>query len=755
MHTNKQSESFSLLDERIRRWVWEQNWTELRDVQEEAAPHILAGDCDVIISAGTAAGKTEAAFLPICSKLLEVGNEDVCVLYVGPLKALINDQFSRIGLMCERLDIDVHPWHGDISAGIKKRFLSKPSGILLITPESLEALFVNHGGAVAGLFKNLAYIVVDELHSFIGTERGTQLQSLLRRIEVATGKSAPRIGLSATLGDMGIAAEALRHGGGGAVRIVESKGEGQELRVVVRGYITKDPRFSSSYIYGESKNEHEEDELEEISTRQKISRDIFDELRGRCNLIFTNKKADVEDYSDALARLCEEEGVAREFFPHHGNLSKELRESAEAAIKDKSRPVSVVCTSTLEMGIDIGAVESVAHIGVAHSVSSLRQRLGRSGRRGGPAILRMYINEVEIEDMTPPELCLRFDLVQAAALVRLVAEGWCEPPDPGGLHLSTLVQQALSLIAQYGGATAEQMWKILCGDGPFSSVTEEMFAALLRGMGEKKLITQCSDGLLLHGAAGERIVNHYSFYAAFSTKEEYRVIAGANTIGSIPFNPDAKDGDMMIFGGVRWLIKKIDNNKKVIDVERAKGGVPPRFSDIAPPVHDRVRREMFRIFCEDAALPFLDRTASSALEESREYFRRFKLEKSPVLQYAKDTLLFLWRGNKVVDTVRDTLNISGVYATDFGEGICVQDIAPKALQEVIQSMLDKGMPDTEELLGEGTRFLEKEKFDVFLAPELLRNGYGAANYDITGAKAALEEILGRMKGCEYVALPWF
>ena len=196
------SQAFFLLNEKIQRWVWEQGWTILREAQERAIEPILTGNIDVIIAAATATGKTEAAFLPICSKLLAKECQDACVLYISPLKALINDQFSRMEQLCERLDIPVHPWHGDVSASKKKQFLKKPTGILLITPESVEALFVNHGNAVPQLFNNLLYIVIDELHSFIGSERGKQLQSLLHRIEFAIKRKVPRIGLSATIGDM-------------------------------------------------------------------------------------------------------------------------------------------------------------------------------------------------------------------------------------------------------------------------------------------------------------------------------------------------------------------------------------------------------------------------------------------------------------------------------------------------------------------------------------------------------------------------
>ncbi|WP_029573718.1 DEAD/DEAH box helicase, partial [Pseudomonas syringae] len=216
--------------------MWSQGWTSLRDAQEWAIPALIDADRDVIIAASTAAGKTEAAFLPILTHLLNNTDAPGAVLYISPLKALINDQWDRLTRLCERLEIPVVGWHGDVSASRKHRFLKSPRGILLITPESLEALFVNRGSALAGLFQPLRYIVIDELHAFIGSERGKQLQSLMHRVETVVGKKLPRVGLSATLGEMALAREFLRPGQGRRMDEIISQASGQDLQVQVRGY---------------------------------------------------------------------------------------------------------------------------------------------------------------------------------------------------------------------------------------------------------------------------------------------------------------------------------------------------------------------------------------------------------------------------------------------------------------------------------------------------------------------------------------
>ena len=429
------SNAFQLLHPAVQRWIYEQGWTELRDAQERAAGPILDGSLDVIIASATASGKTEAAFLPICSRLLAPENSGASVLYVSPLKALINDQSDRMERLCETLEIPVHPWHGDIPQGRKREFLKQPSGILLITPESLEAIFVNRGSSVALLFSKLLYVIVDELHSFIGSERGQQLQSLLRRVEHAAGRRVPRIALSATLGDMTIAAGFLRPHDSDNIQIIVSGATGQELKLLVRGY-----RISALIDHNAEEKAPEEESAEEPENDgsvRAVASDLLKTLRGSKNLVFANSRSNVEKYADLLCRMCESERLPNEFWAHHGNLSKEIREDAEAALKDSARPATAICTSTLELGIDIGMVKSIAQIGTPNSVASLWQRLGRSGRRGDPAILRTYIRESEIDSNSSIEDLLRVELVQTIAMVNLLLVRWCEPSGTGRLHLST------------------------------------------------------------------------------------------------------------------------------------------------------------------------------------------------------------------------------------------------------------------------------------------------------------------------------
>ena len=241
MSPASQPSSFNLLHEKVRRWIWERGWHELRDLQNAAIRPILAGSQDVILSAATASGKTEAAFLPICTRLVDSEGAGAKALYISPLKALINDQFRRAADLCDQLDIPVHRWHGDVSADRKRGFIREPNGVLLITPESLEAMFIGHGPKMRRLFASLHYVVVDELHAFLDSERGRQLQSLLCRLETVLGRRVPRIALSATLGDMQLAADFLRPGKAADVLLLSSADGGGELKLLIRGYRTSPP----------------------------------------------------------------------------------------------------------------------------------------------------------------------------------------------------------------------------------------------------------------------------------------------------------------------------------------------------------------------------------------------------------------------------------------------------------------------------------------------------------------------------------
>jgi ATP-dependent Lhr-like helicase len=739
------SSAFHRLHPKIQRWLWQQGWSALRDIQEAAVPAVLDGSTDLVIAAATAGGKTEAAFLPILTAIGDDAGGSVRVLYVSPLKALINDQFDRLESLCSDLGVPVHRWHGDVAAVRKRKVLESPGGILIITPESLEALFVLQGPKTRLLFERLAFAVVDEIHAFIGTERGQQLQSLLHRTELTIRRRVPRIALSATLGDLGIASDFLRPGEGEAVQRITSPSGGQELKVQVRGYRVQPPRLTERQAE-EMEKAGRTVPLEDLASGDAvaISRHLFERLRGGHHLVFANSRRNVELYADLLRGCCETQGLPDEFWPHHGNLSRELREDAERAIKDPSRPATAVCTTTLELGIDVGAIESIAQIGPPPSVASLRQRLGRSGRQGGPAVLRTYVQEPAIEPRTAPHDTLRADLVETIAMIRLLIAGWCEPPESGALHLSTLVQQVLSMIAQHGGLRAEQTWRALCRDGPFRAVDQPRFAELLRSLGRDELIQQTHSGEIILDLTGERIVNHYSFYTAFQTAEEYRLTSGGRSLGSLPISYPLFADLYLIFGGRRWIVVSVDEEHKVVDLKPAAGGRLPGFEGgKGAPVHDRIRQEMLAVYRSADIPAFLDAEARDLLAEARDNFARYGLAERRLLEDGSGTLLFAWRGDRVLDTLVVWLSAQGIQVAREGFTLLFPNATPPALRPDLARLAAAPPPDPLELAATVAN-RRTEKFHPHLSDPLLIADYAARALDVAGAWGVMREIAGRV-----------
>jgi ATP-dependent Lhr-like helicase len=640
---------------------------------------------------------------------------------------LINDQFDRLSDVCRRLEIPVHKWHGDVLQSAKKRVLGAPDGVLLITPESLEALFVLRGGAVPVLLAGLSHVVVDELHSFIGTERGRHLQSLLNRVEVSAGRTIPRVAMSATLGDMSLAAEHLRPGKASDVVLVTPDDEGRELKLLVKGYLETAPIWNEGDAPPDEKMNQGEGGALDVAT------DMFSVLRGSNNLVFANSRGNVEFYADRMRQLCEDQRLPQEFWAHHGNLSREYREDAERALKDGDRPATVVCTTTLELGIDIGAVKSVAQVGAPPSVASLRQRLGRSGRRrDDPAILRFYVCERELTKTSAPEDALRVQLVQSIAMIRLLLQKWYEPPTAGLLHLSTLVQQVLSLVAERGGIIAEKAWELLCEAGPFRNVTRSRFGLLLRAMGENELIEQSRDGTLLLAAYGERIVNHYSFYAVFATPDEYRLVSGGKPLGTLPLVQPVLINSFLIFGGRRWRVVAVDDRQRVIDLVPSPGGRVPKFSGTPGLVHGRVREEMLALYRSADQPAYVDARARELLREAQENFARFELDRSCLLATGSDCRFFVWAGDRARNALQALLALRGFEVASVGLTLSIGKKTPEQVAGHLTELAALDDLDGAELAS-GVENQRVNKYDDFLPPKLLAADYAARELDPVGA----------------------
>lgn len=698
------SSAFEKLARPIQKWIRQQGWRELRDIQVRSINAICDSHADIVIAASTAGGKTEAAFLPLISEVidepLELSGFDL--LYIGPLKALITDQAMRLEDICREMSLPVVPWHGDISQSIKARAIKSPKGILLITPESLEALFIHRGLEIRRLFAATRTVIIDELHTVLDSERGIQVRSLLTRLELAIKRPVRRVGLSATLGDMDLAKSYLRPDNVDAVQLIESEGGEAELMLQLRGYLSgAEGESSPSAIDG-------------------ITAHLFKYLRGSDNLIFAGARQQVEIYADGLRDLCDKEHLPLEFYPHHASLSREHRDFVERRLKKPGQPTTAVCTSTLELGIDIGDVNSVAQIGAPFSVAALRQRLGRSGRREGqPAILRQYVVESKLTADSSFVDRLRLNLVRSSAMIDLLLEGWCEPPKPDALHLSTLVHQTLSVIAQLGGASASTVYKILCKEGPFRQVTSHIFADVLRAIGapEMGLIEQSNSGLLLLGPTGERLVEHYSFFAVFQTPEEYRLVTDGYELGTLPIDNVLFPGMLLIFSGRRWLVQQIHDQEKIIVVQPAKAGVPPTFGGNPGDIHDTVIERMFTLLEGDSRPVYMDAVSLGMLKEARFTYEQMGFHSKSVLGVSEHTSIISTRvGTVKTATLALALKSFGLSVEQY-DGFLLVETATEtpSLQATLENIASGDAIDL--LSGAGN--LMSEKFHSYLSTNLL------------------------------------
>jgi ATP-dependent Lhr-like helicase len=684
--------AYERLHPKIQRWIREQGWDELREIQARTIMSVVDGERDILIAATTAAGKTEAAFLPILTSVAKRKQTGFCVLYVSPLKALINDQFRRLEELCQSMEIPVVKWHGDAPQAKKKKALAQPDSVALITPESIEAMFTRRPADAKRLLSSADFIVIDEVHAFLQGARGLHVASLLRRIDASSAKPARRVGLSATIGDLKQAASWLRPSDPDGVEILEAKSDAPELRLQVRGYI--EPPDLDDPDHAEVASSETDEAAPRRIALDAISDHLFATLRGSNNLVFGGSRRTVESTADRLRLRCEKADVPIEFYPHHGSLSKVLREDLEERLKDAKLPTTAICTSTLELGVDIGSVKSVAQIGSPRSLSSLRQRLGRTGRRRGtPSVLRIYIREPHIDQKSGILDRLRLNSIRSVAVVRLLLKGFVEPARLVPEVASTLIHQILSVIAERGGIRAKPLYDLLCGPGPFSSISTTNFANLLRHLGgaEIRLVEQAPDGTLMLGREGERIVQSRSFFAVFESTEEWRLMVGGQPLGTLPITfPVHKEG-LVVFAGRRWIVQDIDERTKTLVVSSHPGGVVPRFERAdGEPAHDRLIEEMRIVYLATDVPSYVDANMQELLAEGRDTFRELKLGQRSIIAEGHDLHLFLWRGTQATAVFGAALAMAGLASAVHDLGVTLSKTTAEEIRPIVGKLAQMG-----------------------------------------------------------------
>lgn len=731
--------AFDKLHPDIQHSLWDMNWRELRPLQSDAINAWFDGPADLLLMAHTAAGKTEAAFLPILSVIAsDHGAGSFRVLYVGPLKALINDQFRRLDQLCERAEIPVHRWHGDVDAGKKRKAAETPSGVLLITPESLEAMLMLRGREIPRLFARLEAVVVDELHSFLDGERGRQLSSLLNRLESAKGGTRPRrVGLSATIGGTEAALSWLQAGAGTAARLIEGEPSSQ-FRLLVKAFVTAEPVKNS--------DEDEEPEVEH-SGLLGIAEHLHANFRGKTNLVFCNAKNQIEELADLLQSIAKRKNVPLEFQVHHGSLSREIRMDVEKALQS-GKPCTALCSSTLELGIDVGHCDAVGQVNPPHSVSSLRQRLGRSGRREGSVpTMWLYLPLKEPSPNASASDKLYFPLLRAVAEIELMLEKWVEPPFENRFDSSTLIQQVLSTIRQTGGMNAADLHRMVTRAPSFNHVTPVLFADLLRDLAASDLIEQTTAGDLILGLEGEHITANYEFYAAFDAQEEWDVTWKQHTIGSLVPAPGYQPGSCMLLAGKRWVIRDLDQKRKVIVVEPAARKLPLIFPGWSGHVHRRIRQKMIEVLHGKTLPDYLDASAHERLQNARAFAKDTGIANWAWVRDGSQMLLVNCGGSRENQLLATYMAVNGIAtrawpAHSFELGLVFDGAATAAEVNKLLRAFSAAPPDSASLCERS--FKEDVppvgKHGHYLGRTLRAKSFSAANFDLEGARSILSDL---------------
>ena len=700
--------SFELLSEPIRKYVRELRWEQLRPIQNAAISRILTTDNNYILASRTASGKTEAAFLPILSKV-NFNEKGVQVLYISPLIALINDQCRRVEELCKSLEVTVTKWHGEANKTQKERLIKRPEGIVLITPESIEAMFVNKPYNVKHLFSNLKYVVIDEIHSFIGTDRGTQLKSILSRLQSINVSKFIVIGLSATIGDYDEA----------------KKFTGDEAATKV--LLDRTPKETNArFLYFET--DKEELPLE-------LLKSLYLETKDSKVLIFPNSRGRVEEVAVKLKKISDRIGGHPNYFSHHSSIHKEVREYVEFFAKNNTyQNFCISCTSTLELGIDIGTVDEVIQIDATHSIASLIQRVGRSGRKEGQSSnLLLYATD-------------RWHLLQSLACWELYREGFIEPPQVSEKPYDILLHQALSITKGYSGIRKSDLVKQLKDNSAFRQIELTEINEIIEHLIQIDLLEKLQHEVII-GLEGEKVVNSRDFYSMFTTEVNLKVVNAGNTIGEIPYSSQLDENENIYLAARIWKITNVDFDANLINVLAAKDGKKPKFSGAAHPVHPRIRQKMFEILIGNERFEELDESGRNEIETMRKEFSVFNITDAfcqrPMKINEINAEIFTFTGTKINRTLAFLLDLAEVeFIFDSLSSSFELEITQSDLSKAWSSLL-KFLPEIdlhiENLLQTNPSVLSFSKWGEYLPikyqTELIKNSF----FELKSAKQFLTE----------------
>jgi len=594
-------------------------WSSLRPVQELAGEAILDGT-NAVVLAPTAGGKTEAAIFPALAQLMTEPPDGVGVLYVAPIKALLNNQSGRLATYTEMVGLRRFVWHGDVSQSARRTFLDDPAELLMTTPESLEVMLISSRVPVARLFADLRLVIIDEIHAMAGTDRGTHLMSVLERLADLSGHDVQRIGLSATVGNPDAILGWLQGSSAREGMVIDPPKEQARRELLVL---------------------HREEPAD-------LARDAASMARGLKSLYFSQSRAGSEQTAERMR------ANGTHVFVHHSSVSREEREDAEANFAH-GRDACICCTSTLELGIDVGDLDRVLQADAPDTVSSFLQRMGRTGRRAGQSANTSFF-------CGDPQTVL-----QAIALVELARDGWVEPVELNDRSWPVLVHQLLAMTLAHGGVAPERAWSLLSRVADFRGITRAEFDQVVDHMVRENYL-DFESGRLSMGERAERTYDRKNFmeiYAVFSSPEYYTVVtATGRELGSLDqafVDRLVEDETSFLLAGRPWLVERIFHKDRRVRVLPAPRGKKPAWGGFAPQFlgFDLCQR-MRAILVSDDDYPYLHPTAADALARQREDLGNL-LRDADTPVFADDGALIWWTfaGGRINSTLKHALSTLG------------------------------------------------------------------------------------------------
>jgi ATP-dependent helicase Lhr and Lhr-like helicase len=634
-------------------------FSSLRPVQELAGEAILDGKNTVVL-APTAGGKTEASMFPVIGGLLADPPSGVGAIYVAPIKALLNNQEVRLGDYTQMVGLNRFVWHGDASQSAKKQFVAHPTELLMTTPESLEVMLMSPRVPVSRIFKSLRWVVIDEVHAFAGTDRGAHLMSVLERLTLLSEHDVQRIGLSATVGNPDQIARWITGSSKRLPAVVDPpRPPGKrQIKILLRPDIAD------------------------------FAREAARETKGKKSLFFCQSRSLSENVADKMR----DESI--DVFVHHGSVSKEERHAAEERFAQGTN-ACIVCTSTLELGIDVGGLDLTFQANAPSTVSSFLQRMGRTGRR-----------EDTVANMT--FMCEHTEsLVQNIALVLLAQERWVESVPTDNRCWPVLVHQLLALTHEHGGIGLERCWQTLCKVPDFSGISRQEFDALVAHMLAEDFLFEAG-GLLSMGQKAEKTFGKKNFmelYAVFSSPVLYRVMTQSDQdLGSLEQNfVDRLVEEMSTFllGGRAWMALRVDHQNRVVRVQPAPRGKKPSWGGFVPQfLGYEICQKMKQVLIDDADYPFVDQAGKDALAEWRNDLGNLLRSASNGLRQ-EDSVVRWWTfaGGRINQTLKYALEWKQgwkVIADNFSLRIEGNGISQAAVEEQIAAFRVPGFWTAEE-----------------------------------------------------------